>query len=128
MAKAMTHFTNAWGTSPVNNYILLFDGHNSHFDDGTIRQIMCKNIQLFVLKPGESVNYQPNDNGPNAKLKSLYNVENSVWIMKYGTTKFSLHHMNSVLVEAWFAFMMSSVNIIRDILAKQSYFPSALPT
>ena len=51
-------------------------------------------IQHFVLKYGDFVNDQPNDNGPNAKLKSLYNVANSVWMLKYGMTKFHLATWN----------------------------------
>ena len=95
--KSTTQFSNVCGASPVNNQILFFDGHGSHFDDGALRQMMYKNIQPFVLKSGDSINNQPNDNGPNAKLKSLYNVAKSAWMLEYGTTKFSRHLMNSVL-------------------------------
>ena len=102
----MTQFSNVCGASPVNNQILFFDGHESHFDDDALRQMMEKNIQTFVLKSGNSINYQPNDNVSNAKLKSIYNVGKSVWMLEYGMTKFSPHHMNSVLVEAWYALKM----------------------
>ena len=102
--KSMNQLSNVCGTYPVNNQIIFFDGHDSHFDDGALIQIMCKNIQPFVLKSGKPINYQPNYNGPNAKLKSLYNVAKSAWMLKYGTKKFSPHHTNSVLVEAWNAF------------------------
>ena len=64
---------------------------------------------------------------PNAKLKSLYNVEKSVWMMKYGTTKFSPNNMNFVLVESWDAFKMSAGNIIRDSFAKPKA-PPFIPT
>ena len=87
----------------------------------------CKTIQKFVLKIGESINDQPNNNGPNSKLKSLYNVENSEWMLKYRTTKFSPHHMNSVLIEAWDAFNMSAVNIIRGRFEKTK-LPPLRPT
>ena len=30
-----------------------------------------KNIQPFILKTGDVINYQPNDNGPKSKLKAL---------------------------------------------------------
>ena len=56
-------------------------------------------------------------------MKSLYNVAKSAWMLKYGTTKFSPHHMNSVLVEAWDAFNISSVNIVRDSFAKTKLPP-----
>ena len=90
--------------------------------------MMCKNIQPFELEFFDSINDQPNDNGLNAKLKSLYNVEKSEWMLKYRTTKFSPHHMKSVLFESWDAFKMSYVNIIRDIFLKTKLPPSALPT
>ena len=111
----MNQLSNVCGDSPVNNQILFFDGHGSHFDYFELRKMMCKKIQPFVLKLGESVNDQTNDNSPNAKLKSLYNVAKSAWMLKYGTKKFSPRHMNSVLVEAWVTLKVSSGNIIRDI-------------
>ena len=80
-------------------------------------------IQPFVLKSGNSINDKPNNNGPNAKLKALYNVVKSAWIMKYGAEKFSPHPMNYVLVEAWHAFNMSAVNIIRDSFVKKKLPP-----
>ena len=49
-------------------------------------------------------------------------------MMKYEMTKFSPHHMNYVLVEAWDFFNMSAGNIIRDRFAKNFYLPSSLPT
>ena len=63
-----------------------------------------KNIQTFILKSGDSINDQPSDNGPNSKLKALYNIFKTKWMLKYGTTRFQPHHMNYVLVEAWDAF------------------------
>ena len=39
-------------------------------------------------------------------------------MLKYGTMRFQPHHMNSVLVETWEAFTVSSGNIIRDSFAK----------
>ena len=126
--KAMNQFSNVCGDSPVNNQILFYDGHDSHFKYFELRKMMCKNIQPFVLKLGDSINDQTNDNIPNAKLKSLYNVAKSAWTLKYGTTKFSPHHMNSVLVEEWDPFMISDGNIIRDSFEKKIYPPSDLLT
>ena len=39
-------------------------------------------------------------------------------MLKYGTTKFSPHHMKSVLVEKLDAFKMSDGNTIRDSFSK----------
>ena len=74
--KSMNQFSNLCGSSPVNNQILFFNGKGSHFDKYALIQMKCKNIQPFALKAGDSINYKPNDNGPNVKLKSLYIVAN----------------------------------------------------
>ena len=126
--KAMNQFSNLCSAFPVNNHILFFDVHDSRFNNGALREMMCKNIQSFVLKPGESINDHPNDNGPNAKLKSLYIVTKSTWMLKYGMTKFLPHHMKLVLVEALDAFKMPSGNIIGDSFANTKLLPSFLPT
>ena len=73
--KSTHQFSNVCGAFLVKNQKLLFDGHVSHFDYGTLRQMTCKKIQTFSLKPANSTDVQPNDNGPNTKLKYIYNVE-----------------------------------------------------
>ena len=75
----------------------------------------CRNIQPFVPKAGDSINGQPNDNGPNVNLKSLYNEVKYACMLKYGTAKFLPQHMNSLLAKAWGTFKVSSGNITRDI-------------
>ena len=98
--KSTTQLSNVCGDSSVNNQIIFFDGHDSHFDDRTLIHMELQNIQPFLLNAGNSTNNHPNDDFPNAKLKSLCNYVTSVWIMKYGTTKMLPHHMNSILVES----------------------------
>ena len=71
--KAMTQFSNICGASPVKNQILFFNGHNSHFNDRALTHMQIKNIQPFILKAGDSINNQPNDNGPNSTLR-LYTI------------------------------------------------------
>ena len=73
--KSMNQFSNVCGAFPVNNQILLFDGHDSHFDNCVRGQIKCRNIQPFVLFPVDTINKHPNDNGPNDRLWYIYNVE-----------------------------------------------------
>ena len=80
----------------------------------------------FVPESVNSINDQPNVNVPNAKLKYIYNVEKSAWMLKYGMKRFSPHHINSVLVEAWDAFKMSTDNIIRNSFTK-TYLPPPQP-
>ena len=101
--KAMTQFSNICGASPVNNQILFVDGHDSHFGDRALTQMQSKNIQPFILKAGDSINNQPNDNGPNSTM----NRSKAKWMMKYGTTRLQPHHMSAVLVEAWNAIKVA---------------------
>ena len=49
-------------------------------------------------------------------------------MLKYGTTRFQPHHMNSVLVEAWYDFKISSGNIIVEIFAKTHLLPLIPPS
>ena len=111
-------FFNIYDASPVNNQIIFFDEHDIHFDYRSLTQMQRKNIQNFILKAGESINNQPNDNGPNSKLKALYKILKDKWMLKYGTTRFQPHHMNYVLVETWEAFTVSASNVIRDSFTK----------
>ena len=76
-----------------------------------------------MLKACDSINVQTNDKGPSSKLKSLYNVLKSKRMLKYDTTRFQPHHIKSVLVETWGAFMVSAGKIIRDSFAK-THLPS----
>ena len=123
--KDMTHLSNIYGASPVNNQIIFFDGQGSRFDNRILIQTQSKNIYPFILNAGESINYQPKDNGQNSKLKDLYNILKAKWMLKYGIARFQTHHTNSVLVETGEAFTVSSGNIIRDSFAKIVYYPSA---
>ena len=96
----MNQFSNICGASPVKNQILFFGGHDSHFGYHTLIHMELRNNIPFVLKAGDSINDQPNDNGPNPALKYIYNEVKSAWMLKYGTTIFLPRHMKSILVEA----------------------------
>ena len=123
----MTQFSNICGTSPINNQILFFDGHDSHFEDRALTQMQSKNIQPFILKAGDSINDHTNDNGPNSTLKALYNIYKAKWMLNYGTTSFQPHHMTSVLVEAWDAFKVSYGNIIVESFTNNHLPPLSPP-
>ena len=97
--KAMTQFSNICGASPFNNQILFFDGNDIHFNDYALTQMQSKNIQPSILKAGDSINDQPDDNGSNSKLKAIYNISKAEWMLKYGTKRFQPCHINSVLVD-----------------------------
>ena len=119
----MYQLYNICGASPVNNQIFFFDGHDSHFDDLARIHMDHQNIQPFILKAGDSGNNQPNDNGQNVKLKSIYNEAKSEWMLKYRTANFSPHHMNTILVESWDAFRVSSGKVKMYNFAKTKLSP-----
>ena len=78
------------------------------------------------MKSGDSVKDQPNDNGPNSNLKSNYSHAKSTWMLEYGMTKLLPRHMNSILVEALYTFMLSVGNIIRFRFVKTKLLPIIL--
>ena len=71
--KSMTQLSSICSASPVKNQMILFNGHDSQFDDRAPRHTDCRNIQPFVLKSGYSTKNHPNDNGkmPNCSLSTM---------------------------------------------------------
>ena len=79
------------------------------------------------MKAGDSTNDQPNDNGPNIKLKRYYSMAKTKWQRQHGTMQFTPAHMNSVLVEMWHLFQQKSACIINDAFRKTKLLPLAPP-
>ena len=84
----MNQLYNMCGVSHVKNQILFFNGRDNHFDDQTLTKLQRKNIQTFILESGDSIYNQPNDNGPNSKLRALYNILKAKFMLIYGTMRF----------------------------------------
>ena len=72
--KAMSLFSITCKYSKMNPQVLFFDGHDIHFDDRVTHILQSFHISPFILKEGDSTNDQPNDNGPNLKLKRYYSI------------------------------------------------------
>ena len=117
--KAITQLSKIYGASPVNNKIIFFGGHNSHFGDRANIHMEHQNIQPLFLKAGNYINVHLNDNGPNSKLKCCYNELKPVLILKYGMTNLLPCRMKSIFVESWYVFNISAGNIIRYIFSKK---------
>ena len=86
--------------------------------------ILCSHhIKLFILKACDSVNNQSNDNGPKLKLKEIHGqyIMNSQ--IHHGNLKFTSAHMNSVLVEIWRSFQISSSFFIINASNKTKLVP-----
>ena len=112
--KAMLLLSRTCGASNLNPQVLFFDGHDSHFGDRATHILQYHHIYPFILKAGNSTNYQSNDNGPNMKLNRYYVIEKVKWQIQHGTTKFTPAHMNSILVDMWHSFQQQSASVIID--------------
>ena len=106
--------------------MIFYDGHDSHFDDRAMNIICRHHIQYFILKAGDYVNGQPNNNGPSMKLKNVYGNERMKWMRKYGTLKFTPTHKNSVLVETWESFKISSTTTTNKYFKNKHLLPLSL--
>ena len=91
--KAMSLFSRTCGSSKMNPQVLFFDDHNIHFDDRATHIMRSHHIFPFILKSGESNNDQPNDNGPNLRLKRYYGIAKVKWKRQHGTMKFTPAHI-----------------------------------
>ena len=90
--KAMSLFSRTCVSNKINPRALLFYGRGIHFDDRATHFLQSKHISLFIFKAGESPNDQPNNNGPNLKLKIYCGIAKVKWKRQHGTTKFTPTH------------------------------------
>ena len=96
--KAMSLFSRTCEVSKINPQVLLFDGYDSHFDDRSTHLLWYHHIYPFILKAGDPTNDQPNDNGPNLKLKIYYIISKLKCKRQHGTMKFTPAHIKYVVV------------------------------
>ena len=90
----MSHFPSMCCSSPLNPQVLFYDVRTSHFDDRALNVLRIKHIQYFILKAGDYVYDQPNNN-----LKNFYSNTRMNWMRNHGNLKFTPPHMNYILVE-----------------------------
>ena len=126
--KSMSRFPSMCCSSPLNPQVLFYDVHSRHFDDRAL-YILCKhNIQSFILKSGDYVHDQPNNNGPNMELNNFYGNARMNCMIHHRKLKFTLPHINSVLIETWEAFKLSSATITHKAVKKTPPPPPSPPT
>ena len=75
-------------------------------------------MQHFILEAGDSMHYQPNNNGPNKKLKNLYGNARMNWMIHHVTLKFTPANMNYLLIETWEYFKLLSAKICQKYFKK----------
>ena len=105
-------------SSTLNPQVLFYDSHNIHFDGRELDIIHRQNIHYFILKAGDSVYDQKNDNVPNMNLNILCGNTRMNWMRHHVTLKYSPSHMNYVLVETWNTLKLSSVTITHKLFKK----------
>jgi hypothetical protein len=91
----------------VTFYVLQFlfiDGHDSHWDPDALQLLHDNHCFVFFLKAGDSENDQPNDNGPNALVKSIYGQKSQAWRVTNPVAELDVPRMNSLLRETWSEF------------------------
>ena len=93
----MRNFTDHVKSSNGNKIFLFFDGHDSHWDADALDHLHRNGVESFFLQSQNSENDQPNDNGPNACLKSCYNEEKYKWDEKFGSFQYTIPHFNGVI-------------------------------
>ena len=108
--KFMAHFTTMCCSSPLNPQVLFYDGHVRNFDDGALYIINRNKIQSFIVKAGDYVHGQSNDNLPNTNINNFYGNARMNWMRHHGTLKFTPTHKNPVLIATWEAFKVSLKN------------------
>ena len=72
--KAIIPFSRTCGAIKINPQVLLFDGYERQLNDRYTYLLLSHHTPPFILKEGNSTNDQPNDNGPNLKLKRYYGI------------------------------------------------------
>ena len=99
--KFMARFPSMCLYSPLNPQVLFYDGQDRNFDDRDCNILQIHLIQYFIQKPGDYINYQTNDNGPNMNLNNIYFYAIMNCMRNHGTLNFTPLHMNNSLVETW---------------------------
>ena len=82
----MINLQTVCGANNLNTKLLFYNVHDSHVDNRSIHILRSNYIKPLILKAGGSWNDHPNDNGPNIKLKGIYDQArtNFVFVFKSG--------------------------------------------
>ena len=118
----MYNFPSMCYSSPINPQVLFYNGHGINFYYRSLDIICRHNIQSFILKAGDSVHDQKNNNVPNMKLNNFYGNTRMNWMIHHRNLKFTPPHMNYVIVETCEYFKPQSVKI------NQKYFKNTPPS
>jgi hypothetical protein len=99
------HFVRDFEPTKENPHFWYIDGHDSHWDLKTIKWLQGQHVYVLFLKANDSINDQPNDNGPNASLREKYNVRVNEWRASHPGVKYDPMFFNQVIALAWQDFV-----------------------
>ena len=85
--------------------------------------MLYKYIHTFLLKVGNSKNDKKNGVGTNTNIKSVNNIHKLIYNARYTTKKYTIIHMNTMLVKTQDAFKIKSEKTIQDIFSKTKLIP-----
>ena len=114
----MSHFASMYFYYPLNTQFSFHYIYDSRFGDRALNILRRHHIHYFILNSGYSVHVQPNYNGPDMVTINFYSNAIMNWINHHGTLKFTLPHINSILVEALEYFKLSSTTFTQKCFKK----------
>ena len=125
--KTSYAFVRLCGANAMNPQFLFIDGHDSHWDADALEFFMKNFVYVFFLKSGDSENDQPNDNGSNCKLKSIFLQVKEEWRKKYVTVPFTVPYFNECIAKSREEFKLNSCGCIIRYFQKTGIHPLCAP-
>lgn len=89
------------GAKRGNAHILWIDGHLSHWSDKALQHALDNYMLICFLRAQASMIDQANDNGVNAKWKSMFDICYSEYMNMYPGLPFDKDSINMIFKESW---------------------------
>jgi hypothetical protein len=100
------------------------DAHESHLNPDALQYLKDNNVFAFFLRANNSDVDQPNDNGPNSKLKSLFNHFLGLYNIKMSRAwKLSKPAFNYIFTQAWEEFQRTAGTVCYNAFVKTGIHP-----
>jgi hypothetical protein len=109
--------------------ILYMDGHDSHFDVVGNEKCFAANIFARFLRSHNSINDQPLDRGPNARIAAEYNKQYGMWASLHPTVPITPPIFNEIFSKAFFIVKneLSFPEIVKKAFESSCLYPLRLP-
>ena len=90
--------------SVTDPHFAFFDAHDSHMGPDTLQFCLDRGMHVFFFPSNNSINDQPEDNGPNGMLQAIINRKLQDWNVVHSAICMNQVFMNEVLVDALYEF------------------------